>query len=56
VARPDEVSITIDENLQKMYRSGVSMLFYSIKYERPDLSISVRELSKCMDKVMFGTY
>jgi hypothetical protein len=32
------------------------MLFCSIKYERPDLSNSVREMSKCMDKVMYGTY
>ena len=33
----------------KMYCSGVGMLLYLVKYSRPDIDSSVRELSKCLD-------
>jgi hypothetical protein len=33
---------------QQMYRSGVGMLLYPIKYSRPDIANAVRELSKGM--------
>jgi hypothetical protein len=46
----------IDSNLQRRYRSGVGMLFYLTKYSQPDLCNLVRELSKCMDKALMGTY
>jgi len=38
----------LDEKEMKMYRSGVGMLLYLVKYSRPDISNSVRELSKGM--------
>ena len=34
---------------QTKYRSGVGMLLYLIKFSRPDISNSVRELTKVMD-------
>ena len=33
---------------QKLYRTGVGMLLYLVKYSRPDISNAVRELSKGM--------
>ena len=40
---------SIDATRRKRYRSGVEMLLYLIKYSRPDISNSVRDLSKSMD-------
>ena len=37
------------EEEQKIYQSGVGSLLYLLKHSRPDLSNSVRELSKVMD-------
>ena len=34
---------------QTKYRSGVGMLLYQVKFSRPDISNSVRELTKAMD-------
>ena len=56
IVRPDENSVLINPELQKMYRSGVGMLLYLTKYTRPDLCNVVRELSKCMDGATMGTY
>ena len=33
----------------KMYRSGVGVLLYLVKYPRPDIVNSVRKLSNCLD-------
>jgi hypothetical protein len=49
VVRPtsDEEKLNADDQLK--YRSGVGSLLYLLKHSRPDLSNSVRELSKVMD-------
>ena len=44
----EEEGLTEEE--QQEYRSGVGSLLYLIKHSRPELSNSVRELSKTMDK------
>ena len=36
----------IDDELQTKYRSGIGMLLFLIKYSHPDISNSVRDLSK----------
>ena len=35
--------------MQKLYRSGVGMLLYLIKFSRPEISNAVREIAKVMD-------
>ena len=50
VKRPDEDEPTVDKEEQKMYRSGVGLLFYLVKFSRPDISNAVRELSKVTDR------
>ena len=40
----EEEKLTDEE--QASYQSGVGSLFYLLKHSRPDLSNSVRELSK----------
>jgi len=40
----------LDEEAQQNFRSGVGSLLYLLKHSRPDLSNSVRELSKVMDR------
>ena len=37
-----------------MYRRGVGLLLYLIKFSRPDISNAVRELSKVMDGATLG--
>ena len=49
VMRPLSEEEKLSEAEQKMYRSGVGSLLYLLKPSRPDLSNSVRELSKVMD-------
>jgi len=44
----DEATLSDDE--QKEFRSGVGSLLYLLKHSRPELSNSVRELSKVMDR------
>ena len=44
----DDIS-KVDEKTQSMYRSGVGTLLYLTKHSRPDITNSVRELSKSMD-------
>ena len=45
--RDDEAKLSEEE--QAEFRSGVGSLLYLLKHSRPDLSNSVRELSKVMD-------
>ena len=40
---------TIPREDQKVYRSGVGLLLYLIKYSRPDIANPVRELTKALD-------
>jgi hypothetical protein len=49
VIRPKDGDTLIDENQQKLFRSGVGSLLYLMKHSRPDISNAVRELSKVMD-------
>ena len=39
----------MDKETQTKYRSGVGMLLFLVKYSRPDIANSVRELSKVND-------
>ena len=49
VVRPNPDDPKLDADMQTQYRSGVGMLLYLIKHSRPELSNSVRELTKVMD-------
>ena len=49
VQRPIQVSDCVSEQDQHIYRSAVGTLLQFVKHSRPDISNSVRELSKCMD-------
>ena len=40
----------MNEKGQKRFRSGIGTLMYLIKLTRPELSNTVRELSKVIDK------
>ena len=47
VIMPDENE---EKSMLKRYHHGVGSLLYLVKLSRPDLTNSVRELSKCMTK------
>jgi hypothetical protein len=49
LVQPSTDALTLSTGDQKKYRSGVGTLLYLVKHSRPDLSNSVRELSKMMD-------
>ena len=49
-----EVSISQEDH--KLYRSGVGMLLYLVKYSRPDIANPVRELSKVLDAPMSASF
>ena len=49
VERCVDVNERISEEKQSMYRSGIGMLLFLVKFSRPDISNSVRELSKAND-------
>lgn len=49
IVRPTTEEDKISAEDQKIYRSAVGSLLQFIKYSRPDISNTVRELSKCMD-------
>jgi Reverse transcriptase (RNA-dependent DNA polymerase) len=50
IVRPAMGDVHLNEEDQKIYRSGVGTLLQFIKHSPPDISNTVRELSKCMDK------
>ena len=52
VIRPEEKDKLMEVIEQKKFRSGIGTLMYLVKLSRPELSNSVRELSKVMDKGM----
>jgi hypothetical protein len=54
ITRPNEEEDKISANEQTIYRSGVGMLLYLVKHSRPDISNSVRELSKVVDGTTRG--
>jgi hypothetical protein len=47
--RPEKGDPLISTMDQSRYRSGVGMLLYLVKHSRPDISNSVRELTKVLD-------
>ena len=49
VERCVDANLKINAEKQTLYRSGVGMLMFLVKYSRPDLANSVRELSKAND-------
>jgi len=49
VMRPEKGDPLISTMDQSRYRSGVGMLLYLVKHSRPDISNSVRELTKVLD-------
>lgn len=49
IMRPGESDPKISKEDQRLYRSGVGLLLYLVKFSRPDISKLVRELSKVMD-------
>ena len=49
IKRPDNEETLIEKAEQSLFRSGVGLLLYLVKFSRPDLSNAVRELSKVMD-------
>lgn len=48
--------IGLESKKQTRYRSGVGMLLYLVKFSRPDIANSVRELTKAMDKATESHY
>ena len=54
ILRPDEGEPTLGRDDQTTYRRGVGLLLYLIKFSRPDISNTVRELSKVMDGATLG--
>lgn len=50
VIRCTDDEATLDDSEQNEFRSGVGSLLYLLKHSRPELSNSVRELSKVMDR------
>ena len=54
ILRPMDKDELLDNKTQTEYRSGVGMLLYLLKHSRPDLSNSVRELTKVMDGATKG--
>lgn len=49
IMRCTDEKVRIDPDKQKLYRSGVGILLFLVKFSRPDISNSVRELSKVND-------
>ena len=56
IVRNQETYTKISDNLQKRYRSGIGSLLYLSNHLWTELSNTVRELSKCMDKANKSRY
>ena len=48
ITKPLDPKVIVSPEDQSLYRSGVGMLLYLVKYSRPDIANPVRELSKGM--------
>ena len=48
ITKPVDPEAVVSTEDQHMYRSGVGMLLFLVKYSRPDIANAVRELSKGM--------
>jgi Reverse transcriptase (RNA-dependent DNA polymerase) len=49
ISKPTDDTEKVDGEMQRLYRSGVGMLLYLIKFSRPEISNAVREIAKVMD-------
>ena len=49
IVRTSDAEEIVDKEAHRLFRSGVGMLLYLIKFSRPDISNSVREIAKVMD-------
>jgi hypothetical protein len=49
MVRNTDDKLALLKEKQSLYRSGVGMLLYLVKYLRPDIANAVRELSKVLD-------
>ena len=54
ILRNQEIDAKIPYDLQKRYSSSIGSLTHLVKYLRPELSNTVRELYKCMDKAIMS--
>ena len=48
--------IRVTEDKQTLFRSGVGMLLYLVKYSRPDIANAVRQMSKVLDGATPAAY
>jgi hypothetical protein len=46
IMKPQDESEKVDAAIHSLFRSGVSMLLYLVKFSRPEISNAVRELAK----------
>jgi hypothetical protein len=56
IIRPNDGDTLISAEKQKQFRMGVGMLLYLVKHSQPDISNSVRELSKVADDATEGHF
>ena len=54
IKRPDEGEPILERSEQTVYRRGVGLLLYLVKFSRLDISNAVREFSKVMDEATVG--
>ena len=54
--RVDENDVCLTDREQFKYRSAVGMMLFLVKYPRPDISNSVRELLKANNKANYTHY
>lgn len=56
VMRPREGDVTITDEDQSVYRTGVGMLLYLVKLSRPEISNATRELTKVLQAATENHY
>jgi hypothetical protein len=49
IMKPQDESEKVDAATHSLFRSGVGMLLYLVKFSRPEISNAVRELAKVND-------
>ncbi len=56
VSRPTSDNQKISTEKQSLYRSGIGMLLYLIKYSRPDIANALHECTKVLDGATMYAY
>ena len=56
IVSPKDGEMTLEDDLQSRYRTGVGMLSFLIKHSRPDIANAVRELTKVLGKCTPAAY